>query len=304
MVPRLLAECTPSSFHLGHRHSILANQTKMPKQFCFSKMHHPLQSAICLCLVTKQSQQSHLVTFLKVTSMFVTKGSNSSHLGNLSCVLGCEIKPSRRHWTIAMRCPRPNPQSRLSNWLSLRFNYLPCHSSNSSQRWMLAVYHLTSRLQNLKEKQINKPQILPISRALQDGKVKTFESPVQSHEEFSWPLPLVRDLLTLLTLLLSLTKNEHYVSHTSLLVDMKITDIICLHIIIDINVHIQSKARFIQTYVGASHLARVWCAPSCPLWFILYPSHILLWFLIFCLWTSFLTGGLFSSFSVLFSSMI
>lgn len=176
MVPRLLAECTPSSFHLRHQHSILANQTKMSKQFCFSKMHHLLQSAICLCLVTKQSQQSHLVTFLKVTSMFVTKGSNSSHLGNLFCVLGCEIKPSRRHWAIAMRCPRPNPQSRLSNWLSLHFNYLPCHSSTSSQRWMLAVYHLTSRLQNLKEKQINKPQILPSSRALQDGKVKTFES--------------------------------------------------------------------------------------------------------------------------------
>lgn len=190
MVPRLLAECTPSSFHLGHQHSILANQTKMSKQFCFSKMHHLLQSAICLCLVTKQSQQSHLVTFLKVTSMFVTRGSNSSHLGNLFCVLGCEIKPSRRHWTIAMRRPHPNPQSRLSKWLSLRFNYLPCHSSTSSQRWMLAVYHLTSRLQNLKEKQINKPQILPSSRALQDGKVKTFESCSKvmrsSHELCLW----------------------------------------------------------------------------------------------------------------------
>lgn len=276
----------------------------MPKQFCFSKMHHPLQSAICLCLVTKQSQQSHLVTFLKVTSMFVTKGSNSSHLGNLSCVLGCEIKPSQKHWTIAMRCPRPNPQSRLSNWLFLHFNYLPCHSSNSRQRWMLAAYHFTSQLQNLKEKQINKAQILPISQALQDGKVKTFESPAQSHEEFSWTLPPVRDHLTLLTLLLSLINNEHHVSHTSLLVDMKITDIICLYIIIDINAHIQNKTRFIQTYVGASHLARVRCAPSCPSWLIPYPSHILLWFLIFCLRTRFLTGGLFSSFSVLFSSMI
>lgn len=189
----------------------------MPKQFCFSKMHHLLQSAICLCLVTKQSQQSHLVTFLKVTSMFVTKGSNSSHLGNLFCVLGCEIKPSRRHWTIAIRCPHPNPQSWLSNWLSLHFNYLPCHLSTSSQRWMLAVYHLTSRLQNLKEKQINKPQILPSSRALQDGKVKTFESPAQSHEEFSWTLPLVRDHLTLWTPFLSLTKNDwaSCVSHIS-----------------------------------------------------------------------------------------
>lgn len=48
--------------------------------------------------------------------------------------------------------------------------------------------------------------------------------------------------MTLLTLFLSLTKNEHHVSHTSLLVGMKITDIICLYIIIDINMHIQNKA--------------------------------------------------------------
>lgn len=102
-----------------------------------SKCHLPLP-----CYKTESTEP--FGDIFKVTSMFVTKGSNSSHLGNLSCVLGCEIKPSRRHWTIAMRCPRPNPQSRLSNWLSLRFNYLPCHSSNSSQRWMLAVYHLTA----------------------------------------------------------------------------------------------------------------------------------------------------------------
>lgn len=161
MLPRLLVECMPSSFHLRHHHSILANQTKMPKQFCFSKMHHTLQNAICLRLVIKQSQQSHLVTFLKVISMFVTKGSNSLYLCICPVLLGCEIKPSLRHWAIAMHYPHPNPQSQVFNWLYLNFNYLPCHLNSSSQRWMQETYHLTSWLQSLKEKQINKSKTVP-----------------------------------------------------------------------------------------------------------------------------------------------
>lgn len=74
-----------------------------------------------------------------------------------SVLLGCEMQPSQRHWAIAMHCPHPSPRSQLFNWVSLHFNYLPCHSNSSTQRWMLKAYHLMSWLRSLKEKQINNP---------------------------------------------------------------------------------------------------------------------------------------------------
>lgn len=120
-----LNQHTPRFFHFGLHHIILANQTKMSKQFCFSSCFVCFKVPSACDMLQNRVNRAIWWPFKKWLQCLLPRDMVPRICAICSVLSRCELKPSQRRSAVSIHYLHLTPGSQVLNWLSFHFNYLP-----------------------------------------------------------------------------------------------------------------------------------------------------------------------------------